>query len=47
MYENNKGKQAGDPVRAAEAIVAAVMTEHPPLHLLLGKAALEERSQKA
>ena len=35
------GKQAGDPVRAAAAIVKAVESEHPPLHLLLGRQALD------
>jgi len=30
------GAQAGDPVRAADAIVAAVTSEKPPLHLVLG-----------
>ena len=34
------GKQPGDPERAAQAIVKAVEAEHPPLRLLLGKAAL-------
>lgn len=34
------GKQPGDPVRAAIAIVKAVEAEQPPLRLLLGKAAL-------
>jgi short-subunit dehydrogenase len=34
------GKQPGDPVRAAEAIIKAVESENPPLRLLLGKAAL-------
>ena len=34
------GRQAGDPKRAAQAIVAAVTSEHPPLHLLLGAGAL-------
>ena len=33
------GKQPGDPVKAAEAIIAAVEAKEPPLHLLLGKAA--------
>ena len=33
------GKQAGDPVRAAAAIIKAVEAKEPPLHLLLGKAA--------
>ena len=35
------GKQPGDPVRAAEAIIKAVEAKDPPLHLLLGKAALK------
>ncbi|HEY3133026.1 MAG TPA: oxidoreductase [Gemmatimonadaceae bacterium] len=34
------GRQAGDPVRAAAAIIAAVESPNPPLRLLLGKAAL-------
>jgi NAD(P)-dependent dehydrogenase (short-subunit alcohol dehydrogenase family) len=33
------GKQAGDPKRAADAIIKAVEANDPPLHLLLGKAA--------
>lgn len=40
------GKQPGDPVRAAKAIVAAVEAENPPLHLLLGKAALKNARLK-
>ena len=40
------GKQQGDPVRGAEAIVTAVMSEHPPLHLLLGKPAYELAQKK-
>ncbi len=35
------GTQKGDPVRAAEAIVEAVESAEPPLHLLLGKLALD------
>ncbi len=35
------GSQPGDPVRAAAAIIAAVESPNPPLHLLLGKAALK------
>jgi NAD(P)-dependent dehydrogenase (short-subunit alcohol dehydrogenase family) len=35
------GKQPGDPVRAAAAIIAAVESQNPPLRLLLGKAALK------
>ena len=34
------GRQPGDPVRAAAAIVGAVRSPEPPLRLLLGKAAL-------
>ena len=35
------GKQAGDPVRAGEVIIKAVESDDPPLHLVLGKMALE------
>lgn len=35
------GNQPGDPVRAAKAIISAVEAENPPLHLLLGRAALK------
>jgi len=35
------GKQPGDPVRAAKAIVAAVASGQPPHHLLLGNDAFE------
>ena len=35
------GQQAGDPVRAAQAIVKAVASESPPHHLLLGNAAFD------
>ncbi|UFH57267.1 oxidoreductase [Spirosoma sp. KNUC1025] len=35
------GKQAGDPMLAAQAIVKVVEAEHPPLRLLLGRDALE------
>ena len=35
----SSGRQPGDPVRAARAIVDAVESPEPPLHLLLGKAA--------
>jgi len=40
------GKQPGDPVRAAAAIIAAVESSDPPLHLLLGKAALKGANWK-
>jgi NAD(P)-dependent dehydrogenase (short-subunit alcohol dehydrogenase family) len=35
------GKQPGDPVRAAEAIIKAVEAEKPPKHLVLGSVALD------
>jgi NAD(P)-dependent dehydrogenase (short-subunit alcohol dehydrogenase family) len=37
---DRSGKQPGDPVRAAAAIIAAVESPEPPLRLLLGRAAL-------
>ena len=40
------GKQPGDPVRAAAAIIAAVESPNPPLRLLLGKAALKGARMK-
>ncbi len=40
------GQQPGDPIRAAKAIVKVVETEHPPLHLLLGAAALKGARNK-
>jgi NAD(P)-dependent dehydrogenase (short-subunit alcohol dehydrogenase family) len=40
------GKQPGDPERAAKAIVKAVEDENPPLHLLLGSAALKGARNK-
>ncbi len=40
------GRQPGDPVRAAAAIIAAVESPDPPLRLLLGKAALKGARNK-
>ena len=40
------GKQPGDPVRAAKAIIKAVEADEPPLRLLLGKAALKGARNK-
>lgn len=40
------GKQVGDPVRAGEVIIRAVEAEDPPLHLVLGKMALETAYKK-
>jgi NAD(P)-dependent dehydrogenase (short-subunit alcohol dehydrogenase family) len=35
------GNQPGDPVKAAQAMIQVTETEHPPLRLLLGAAALK------
>ena len=35
------GKQAGDPARAAEAVIEAVQSSAPPLHLVLGRAGFD------
>jgi NAD(P)-dependent dehydrogenase (short-subunit alcohol dehydrogenase family) len=40
------GKQPGDPALAADAIVQAVISEKPPLHLLLGGMAYELANTK-
>ncbi len=40
------GQQPGDPVRAAEAIIAAVESPKPPLHLVLGRVAYEQVAGK-
>lgn len=42
----NDGKQPGDPCKAAEAIIAAVESEDPPLRLLLGADAIGLWEQK-
>ena len=42
----NSGKQPGDPVRAAQAIVKAVESPNPPHHLLLGNAAYKAATAK-
>ena len=44
--EARSGSQAGDPVRGAQAIVDAALSDAPPLRLLLGKAALELARKK-
>jgi NAD(P)-dependent dehydrogenase (short-subunit alcohol dehydrogenase family) len=40
------GKQPGDPVRAAKAIIDVAMSPNPPLHLVLGKPALQSARRK-
>ena len=42
----NSGRQAGDPVLAAHAIVEAVESGHAPHHLLLGNEAYEQAVAK-
>jgi NAD(P)-dependent dehydrogenase (short-subunit alcohol dehydrogenase family) len=46
QIEGRSGKQAGDPVRAAQAIINAALSDTPPLRLLLGKGALELARKK-
>jgi NAD(P)-dependent dehydrogenase (short-subunit alcohol dehydrogenase family) len=40
------GSQAGDPVRGAQAIIDAALSDTPPLRLLLGKTALDLARKK-
>lgn len=40
------GNQPGDPVRGAAAMIEAVESASPPLHLLLGKPGLDMVSEK-
>ena len=37
----NSGKQVGDPVRGAQAIIDTITSENPPLRLVLGKPGLD------
>ena len=39
--EEKSGHQAGDPIKAAEALLKLLATENPPVHLLLGSDALK------
>ncbi|HNO13708.1 oxidoreductase [Candidatus Accumulibacter phosphatis] len=41
VIQSYSGRQQGDPVRGAEAIIRAVEAPQAPLHLLLGRPALE------
>lgn len=45
-FDSMAGKQLGDPERAAQAILAAVAADEPPLHLLLGSDALRRAREK-
>lgn len=44
--DERNGKQLGDPALAAKSILAAVLSEKPPLHLLLGSLAYELANKK-
>ena len=46
FLETMADKQPGDPARAAEAIIAAVESETPPLRLVLGKYANDKTRKK-
>ncbi|MDR3436067.1 oxidoreductase [Telmatospirillum sp.] len=46
MIRDNSGRQPGDPVRAAKAIMTAVDSDEPPLHLLLGRPAFDAAKHK-
>lgn len=43
---NMSGRQAGDPKRAAQAIINIAETPSPPLYLMLGEAALRNARKK-
>jgi NAD(P)-dependent dehydrogenase (short-subunit alcohol dehydrogenase family) len=45
-FDSMAGKQIGDPDRAAQAILAAVRSAEPPVHLLLGTDALRRAREK-
>ncbi|WP_114393424.1 SDR family NAD(P)-dependent oxidoreductase [Oleisolibacter albus] len=46
VFAGNHGRQAGDPVRAAQVMLAAVRAESPPRQLLLGSDALRRAREK-
>ena len=45
-FDSMAGQQIGDPERAAQAILAVVLADEPPLHLLLGTDALRRAREK-
>lgn len=45
-FDTMAGAQAGDPVRAAQAMIRIVDADDPPLHLLLGSDALRRAREK-
>ncbi|MDB6173866.1 MAG: fabG 8 [Chthoniobacteraceae bacterium] len=46
FLESMEGKQPGDPMKAATAIIAAVESGKPPMRLILGKYATEKAHKK-
>ena len=46
FLETMSGRQPGDPTKAADAIIAAVASENPPLRLVLGKYAIDKARRK-
>jgi len=45
-FDAMAGRQLGDPARGAQAIIDAVRSDNPPLHLLLGSDALRRTREK-
>lgn len=45
-FSENDGKQAGDPARAVDAMIAAAEASVAPKHLLLGRTAWERMSKR-
>lgn len=46
LLETMAGRQPGDPAKAADAIIATVASENPPLRLVLGKYAVDKARRK-
>lgn len=46
FLETMNGRQPGDPAKAADAIIAAVESDNPPLRLVLGKYAIDKTRRK-
>ncbi|SDM49263.1 Short-chain dehydrogenase [Daejeonella rubra] len=46
LLQSNSGKQPGDPVKGAKAMLKVVNSENPPLRLVLGKPALDAIREK-
>jgi hypothetical protein len=44
--KTQSGKQPGDPRKAVEAIITVADSPEPPVHLILGKIALQRFRQK-